>query len=440
MDSLFPILIIFILILLNGLFVAAEFALAGAPRARIERLAAQGHGAARLVRRIISDPRRQDMYIATAQLGITAASLGLGMYGEHFLAELLERSLEGLGAARWFAAHGAASLLAITILTYFHIVLGEMVPKSLALQSAERTALRITPLIRWIQFLLYPLVVGLNAVGNGVMRLMGIQRRISASHYHTPEELEYLVRESEAGGLLRAEAGKVLRDLFEFGDLTAGEIMTPRVRVTGLPIDATAKQITAVVNASRHTLYPVYQGDLDHIVGAIHIKDILRLALAGKTLKEGGIREAPYLPETADLDTVMTTMRRAHVRMAVVMDEHGGTAGIISLEDLFEEVVGDIEESPARPPDISRDAEGRLRVVGTVRLDEVGDALDVALEHEEVDTVSGLVLMLLDRAPVVGDVVTHHHVRFEVVAVEGHGVGACLVTPEVSSDAGQPES
>jgi CBS domain containing-hemolysin-like protein len=144
----------------------------------------------------------------------------------------------------------------------------------------------------------------------------------------------------------------VLRDLFEFGDLTAGEIMTPRGRVTGLPIDATAKQITAVVNASRHTLYPVYQGDLDHIVGAIHIKDILRLALAGKTLKEGGIREAPYLPETADLDTVMTTtMReRAHVRMAVVMDEHGGTAGIISLEDLFEEV-GEISRRapPVRP-------------------------------------------------------------------------------------------
>jgi CBS domain containing-hemolysin-like protein len=434
-DNLLPILIIFILILLNGLFVAAEFAMVGVPRTKIERLASQGHRAARLVRRILNDPRRQDRYIATAQLGITVASLGLGMYGEHILAEWLADALESFGASRWVAAHGVASALAITILTYFHIVLGEMVPKSLALLSAERTALWITPPIRWIQFLLYPLVIGLNAIGNGILRLMGIQREFSASHYHTPEELKYLVRESEVGGLLHAEAGKVLRDLFEFGELTAGEIMIPRVRVLGLPIDASAEQITAIVHASRHTRYPVYEGDLDHIVGVIHIKDILRLALADKALKENGIRQAPYVPETAELDTVLTTMRQSHVQMAVVMDEHGGTAGIISLEDLFEEVVGDIEEGVTHPPDISRDTEGRLRVTGTVRLDEVGEMLGVTFEHEEVDTVSGLVLMLLDRPPAVGDLVTYDHVRFEVIAVEGHGVGTCLVTPEAPANA-----
>jgi CBS domain containing-hemolysin-like protein len=431
MDSLTPVLVILILISLNGLFVAAEFALVVVPRARIERLAAQGHGVARLVRQILHDPRRQDRYIATAQLGITIASLGLGMYGEHILAEWLAQVLQSFGASRWIAAHGVASVLAIAILTYFHIVLGEMVPKSLALLSAERTALLVTPPIRWILFLFYPLVIGLNAIGNGILRLMGIQREFSASHYHTPEELEYLVKESEAGGLLRAEAGKVLRDLLEFGDLTAGEIMVPRVRVLGLPIDASPEQIAAIVHASRHTRYPVYQGDLDHVVGVIHIKDILRLLLAGKTLKENGIRQAPYVPETADLDTVLTTMRQAHLQMAVVMDEHGGTAGIISLENLFEEVVGDIVEGITHPPDISYDKEGRLRVSGTVRLDEVGNALGVPLEHKEVDTVSGLVLMHLDRPPVVGDVVTYDHVRFEVITVEGYGVGACLVTPEM---------
>ncbi|MBS3908786.1 MAG: HlyC/CorC family transporter [Actinobacteria bacterium] len=437
MDSLLPILIILILILLNGVFVAAEFAIVGVPRARIERLATQGHRVARLVRQIINDPRRQDRFIATAQLGITVASLGLGMYGEHVLAQWLANALESLGVSRWIAAHALASVLSITILTYFHIVLGEMVPKSLALLSAERTALWITPPIRWIQFLLYPLVVGLNAVGNGILRLMGIRREFSAGHYHTPEELEYLVRESEAGGLLRAEAGKVLRELFEFGELTAGEIMVPRVRVKGLALDASTERIAAIIRDSRHTRYPVYRDDLDHIVGVIHIKDILGLALAGKTLKENGLRQAPYVPETAELDTVLKTMRREHVQMAIVMDEHGGTAGIITLEDLFEEVVGDIEEGVTHPPAISRDTQGRLRVTGTVRLDEAGEALGVTLEHEEVDTVSGLVLMLLDRPPTVGDVVAYDHVRFEVVAVEGHGVGACLITPETPpADAG----
>lgn len=437
MDSLLPVLVILVLIALNGLFVAAEFAMVGVPRAKIERLAAQGHRVARLVRQILNDPRRQDLYIATAQLGITGASLGLGMYGEHILAGWFAHAFESFGASRWVAAHGVASVLAISVLTYFHIVLGEMVPKSLALLSAERTALWITPPIRWIQFLLYPLVIGLNTIGNGILRLIGVQRSFSATHYHTVKELEFLVRESEAGGLLRAEAGKVLRELFEFGELTAGEIMVPRVRVLGLPIDASTENIAAIVRTSHHTRYPVYQGDLDHIIGVIHIKDLLRLALAGRTLKENGIRQASYVPETAELDSVLRTMRQTHAQMAVVMDEHGGTAGIITLEDLFEEVVGDIKEDISHPPDISRDAEGRLRAVGTMRLDEVGEALGVTLEHEEVYTVSGLVLMLLDRPPAVGDVVTYDDVRFEVIEVEGHGVGTCLIST-MKSDIEEP--
>jgi CBS domain containing-hemolysin-like protein len=432
--SLLPIAIILILILLNGLFVAAEFAIVGVPPASIERLAAQGHRTARLVRWILHDPGRQDRYIATAQLGITGASLGLGMYGEHVIAEWLSRFLESHGASAWFAVHGTASALSIVILTYFHIVLGEMVPKSLALLNAERTVLWIAPPMRWIQFLFYPLVVGLNATGNAILRLMGIHREISRSHYHTPEELEFIVRESEEGGLLHAEAGKILRGLFEFGDLTAGEIMVPRVRVLGIPIDASSAQIAAVVQASNHTRYPVYKGDLDHIVGVIHIKDILRLALAGGTLEENSIRQAPYVPETAELDTVLTSMRQSDVEMAVVMDEHGGTAGIIALEDIFEEVVGDIEEGITKPADIIREGEGRWRVSGTVRLDEVGEVLDMTLEHEEVDTVSGLVLMLLDRPPLVGDAIVFDQVRFEVIAVAGHGVGACLVTREMQSE------
>jgi CBS domain containing-hemolysin-like protein len=432
MEIAIPILIIVALILLNGVFVAAEFAIVGVPRATIERLAAQGHGVARQVRRIIHDPRRQDRYIATAQLSITFASLGLGMYGEHILAGWIAQGLESWGAARWIAAHALASVLAITILTYFHIVVGEMVPKSLALISAERTALWITPPMRWVQYALYPLVVVLNGIGNGILRLMGIRREFSASHYHTPEEIEYLVRESAEGGLLQAEAGQVLRDLFEFGERTAGEVMVPRVRVLGLPLAATTEQILTNIRQSRHTRYPIYEGDLDHIVGMIHIKDLFRLLRAGKTLRENGIRPVPYLPETAELDTVLATMRQAHAQMAVVMDEHGGTAGIITLEDLFEEVVGDIEEGVATVPDMAWDDDGRLRVTGTVRIDEVGEALNIPLEHEEVDTVSGLVLTLLDRPPMVGDVVLYGQIRFEVIDIEGHGVGACLVTIEPS--------
>jgi CBS domain containing-hemolysin-like protein len=425
-----PILVILALVLLNGLFVAAEFAIVGVPRASIERRAAQGHRVARVVRRIINNPRRQDRYIATAQLGITFASLGLGMYGEHAMAGWIAGWLDSLGAGKWIAAHALASVLAIGILTYLHIVVGEMVPKSLALMSAERTALWITPPMLYIQYALYPLVVGLNGLGNAVLRGMGIRREFAASHYHTPEEIEFLVQESADGGLLKGASGRVLRDLFQFGERTADEVMVPRVHVQGLPVDATAAQMLALIRETRHTRYPVFAGDLDHIVGMIHIKDLFQLLRAGRSLRESQIRPVPYLPETAQLDTVLATMREARTQLAVVMDEHGGTAGVITLDDLFEEVVGDMVEGPPTLPEVTRDETGQLLVAGTVRVDEVGEALGIELEHEEVDTVSGLVLSLLDRPPLVGDVVVHDRVRFEVTAVDGHGVGTCRVSLE----------
>lgn len=430
MDNLIPASIIALLIFLNGLFVAAEFAIVGAPRALIDRLASQGNRTARKVHQILHDPRRQDRYIATAQLGITFASLGLGMYGEHMLAHSLAHHLEVLGASRWIAAHAAASVLAITILTYFHIVLGEMVPKSLALQYAGNTALRVTPIMLAIKTALFPLVILLNGIGNGILRIMGVQRQMTAGHYHTSEELRYIVEESAEGGLLSDGAGDVLQELFDFGELDAAEVMVPRVHMLGIPMNADVSQIKDIVRKSRHTRYPVYDGDMDHIVGMLHIKDILRLILNGPVHIEEALQPVPYVPETSELDSVLKVMRREHSQMVVVMDEHGGTAGLITIEDLFEEVVGQVGEEHAELPPIYHDSGGRLRVAGTVRLDEVGEKLDLELEHEEVDTVSGLVLALLERPPLVGDSVEYDGVRFEVVSVEGHGVTECTVTYE----------
>lgn len=430
MSSLIPILIITVLIVLNGLFVAAEFAIVGAPRTAIERRAVSGDRAAGMVRRILRDPRRQDRFIATAQLGITLASLGLGMYGEHVLAEWIASGLEGLGWLRVAIAHTVASVLAVAILTYFHIVLGEMIPKSLALQKAERVVLWITPILIAIQYAVYPFVVALNGIGNGLLHLVGIRRQESSiEHYRTPEELQFIVQESQAGGLLRQESAEVLRELLEFGDLLAGEVMMPRVRVTGLPAGATLEQVTEVVRASPHTRYPVYRGSLDDIVGMVHIKDLLRRMLDGRAVRITDARPIPYVPESATIDSVLAAMRQARTQMAVVMDEHGGTAGLITIEDLFDEVVGEIDEGPARPRPIYRDTEGRMRVAGTVRIEEVGEALGVVLEHEDVDTVSGLVLALLGRPPTVGDTVVYDEVQFEVTVTEGHGVRECIAIP-----------
>jgi CBS domain containing-hemolysin-like protein len=417
------------LILLNGLFVAAEFAIVGAPRAAIDARASRGDRLARLVQSVLRDAQKQDRYIATAQLGITLASLGLGMYGEHVLADRIYRALEISGLPALVLSHGVASVIAVAILTYFHIVVGEMVPKSVALQKAERLVLWITPPMLWIKNVLFPFVVALNGLGNQLLRLVGVNRQAQTSeHYHTPEELQLIVQESEDLGALRAESGQVLQELFEFGGRTAGEVMVPRVKICGIPIGTPPDRIREVLGRMPHTRYPIYEGDLDHIVGIIHIKDLLRLLLHNEGIDPSHARQVPMLPETASIDSVLGVMRRDRTQMVVVIDEHGGTAGVVTLEDLFEEVIGDIDESPAGAPQVYRDRQSRLRVPGTMRLDEVGKLFDLDLEHEDVDSVSGLILTLLGRPPVIADSVRYDRLRFDVTAVKGHGVEEAAVT------------
>ena len=424
-------LIITGLILLNGVFVAAEFAIVGTPRVAIEKRAAGGSIVAGRVHAILDDPRRQDRFIATAQLGITLASLGLGMYGEHEVAVRLVPWLEGLGAAKYVASHTLASILAVAALTYVHIVFGEMVPKSIALQRAERTVLWITPVMLVIQAICYPLVLALNALGNFLLRLIGVRRhQTSHEHVYSPEELALIVRESQAGGMLREEAGRILRELFEFGELTAREVMTPRVRLAALPLGADAATVTTLVHERPYTRYPVYEGDIDQLTGMVNVKDLLLLQTRGAALSADIVRPIPAVPETATLDVVLEELRDARAQMAVVIDEHGGTAGVITHEDLFDEVIGEVAEGASEHTSIYRDAGGVLHVSGTSRVEEAGEALGVALEHDEVDSVSGLILTLLGRQPRVGDVVTYDHVRFEVVEVEGRGVKECIAALE----------
>lgn len=443
MSALVPIGIIAALLLLNAVYVAAEFAIVAARRTAIDERAAAGSRAAAHVARILSDRRLQDRYIATAQLGITLASLGLGMYGESKLAGWLIASVAGSGVPAWLASHAVAGIIAITVLTYFHIVLGEMVPKTIALTNADRAAIWLAPIMTASQLATYPLVAALNGLGNLLLWTLKLPRRAEdAGRYHTPEELQYIVRESGAGGLLRPEAADVLEELLEFGQLTAGEVMVPRVRIRGVTFGCTLGDLQETVTAAPHTRYPVFVGDLDHIVGTIHIKSVLRGMRRGNTITQSDIHPVPFIPETSTLDKVLVVMRQWHTQMAIVMDEHGGTAGLVTIEDLFEEVIGDIQEAgTTQRPDICREPDGDLRVAGTVRLDEVGEELDMPLEHDEVDTVSGLVLALLDRPPEVGDTVRYKHVQLQVRSVEGHGVAECQITvvPRAPTDSAEAE-
>ncbi len=227
--------------------------------------------------------------------------------------------------------------------------------------------------------------------------------------------------------MLRGESGRILRELFEFGDLTAGEVAVPRVGLVGIPVGTEADELREIVRANLHTRYPVYSGDLDNIVGSVHIKELLRHFISGRPVTALDARPLPHVPTTMLLDELLSAMRRQRAQMAVVMDEYGGTAGLVTIEDLYEEVVGEIEEGRARAP-ISRDSSGRLAVSGAVRLKDAGEALGVELEHPQVHSISGLVLTLLGRPAVPGDAVTWNHVRIEVTGERGRGVAEAVLT------------
>jgi CBS domain containing-hemolysin-like protein len=417
------VLIVALLLFANALFVAAEFAIVAVSRTAIENRASKGDGLARRILELLLSSQQRDRFIATAQFGISVASLGLGMYGEHTLAVWLEPKLEPLLAgASFVTAHTMATITAIAFLTYLHIYLGEMIPKALALGHAESTARAVYWPMRILLFGLYPVVVGLDGIGAFLLRLVGIKRQADThEESYSPEELQLIVEESEAGGALRAESGRLVRELFEFGDLTAAEAMVPRVRVVGIPVGTVPKDLRWLMTTNRHTRYPVYDGDLDHIVGMLHVKDLLRRLINNETITNTDVRSMPVVPATASLDAVLTTMERAHAHMAVVIDEHGGTAGVLSLEDLAEEVVGEIDEGVPRAPSLTPMPDGTVVVAGTLRLDELGQHFNVDLHHDEVDSVSGLVMALLDRPPVPGDVAEFERFQFTVISVSGFG-------------------
>jgi CBS domain containing-hemolysin-like protein len=407
-------------VLMNAIFVAAEFALIATPRTALEQKSAEGDRGATNVLDVITSPVRQDRYIATAQLGITLASLGLGMYGEHALAGIIEEHLGGLSIATEAAI---ATILSLALLTVLHIVIGEMLPKGLALQNPEGVARAAHWPMQATLILLYPFVTLSNGIANLSLRLMGIRRQENThEQVYTPEELQLIVEESEEGGALRLGAGKILSELLEFGDLTASQVMVPRVRVVGVPLGAEPEDVRRIVVEHRKTRYAVYDGDLDNIVGMVHAKDLLRRLINGEPVRIDQIRRIPVVLETASLDAVLTALQRARAHMAVVIDEHGGTAGIVSLEDLFEEVVGEIDEGMPSQPPVTPLPDGTVMVAGTARLDELGQHFDLDLEHEEVGSVSGLVLATLGRPPEVGDTVEYGRLRIEVTETSGRGV------------------
>jgi CBS domain containing-hemolysin-like protein len=421
MGFLLPFVIIAVLILLNGLFVAAEFSIIGVRKSRIEQLAETGNRTAGWVRRVLDDSTRTDRWIATAQLGITLASLGLGMYGEPAISHLIEEPLHDRFGLTGAAVHTVSFVLALAIITYLHVVIGEMVPKSLALQRPEGTVLSLTRPMRFSGRVFSVPVTALNQIGLLLLRLLRIPPPSEGSRLYTADDLEHIITESSTGGLVEDFEQQLAANIFDFSERRVGQVMTHRTSITAIPITASESQVLQLVASARFSRVPVFQDNIDDIIGIVHIKDFVRQQLSDAPYDLGVLlREVSFVPETLAVGELLTAFTGQRQHIAIVLDEHGGTLGLVTLEDLIEEVVGEVRDEfdMEEEPPITVVAPGHIVVQGRVLLEDIDEYVVIGEHGHDVHTVGGLVMAELGRRPSEGDEVNLGNVRLCVEAVE----------------------
>lgn len=431
MDFLIPVIILSILIILNGVFVAAEFAIVASSKTRVEKLAQGGSPIAKNLLEIFNDPNLQNRFIATAQVGITIASLGLGMYGELILAEWFLVFFKNLRSLAEPLAHTMATITAVGLLTYFHVVIGEMIPKSIALQSPEKTALFLGRIMAWLEKLFYPVVWILNKTALLITKLLRIDILDNSSRVFTSYELEYIVKESSFSGLLEQSDKLFVENILDLQARTLEDVMTPRNHVFGIPASSGAETVIELVCKSKKTRYPIYKEDLDQITGILHIKDIARYqanqADDNFNLHEFS-RPTTFIPESKSLDKVLAQFRLDQLQIAIVIDEFGGTAGIVTLEDILEEVVGEIlDEFDQETIPIEVISNNILKVRGDVILDELNQLHALGIMHSDAHTIGGLAVMLLGHIPKPGEKVKYQNIVIEIDKVDKLAVTSVLL-------------
>lgn len=419
-------LAVLLLVLANAFFVAAEFGLVGARRSRIDALASRGDRRAKIVQETL---KHLDLYISATQLGITLSSLALGWIGEATMATVLDRVLRALGyMPSPTLTHSAAAVTsAFVIITFLHIVLGELAPKSMALLNPEGVSRWVALPLRLFSTVMRPFIAVLNGAANAFLRLLGLHTVEETARVHSPEELRLLVMQARAHGILDESDTQMLAGVFDFHNKKARDVMRPRTEVVALQVDATEAEVLDVLRRERYSRYPVYGETLDDIVGVLLAKDLwLRDGREPFSLA-GFVREAMYVPDTRAAERVLDDLRRTRAHMAVVLDEFGGTSGIVTMEDLIEEVIGDIADEY----DVAaRDAlmqNGVLELAGSMSLIDVRSDHNIRIPDGSWSTLGGFVFSQLGRLPKVGDRVAFPGGELEVVAMDGKRVAAVRV-------------
>jgi CBS domain containing-hemolysin-like protein len=399
-----PIVVVAVLVAVNGVFVAAEFALVGTRPSRLRSHADDGNKAARWLLDLFDRAAGKDAYIAVAQLGITLASIGLGMYGEPAVASWLYEPFEDIGLSH-DAAHAVAFVVALSGITYLHVVLGEMIPKALALQAPERVSLRLNPIMRLFSFVFRPMVVVLNWIAFALMRLLRIPEPDKRLSLYTSAELAIVTDEAADSGALGAMQRDLIRNVFEFEQRTAEELMTPRRRLEVIDATADSDEILDRVSSSPRSRYPVIDGSLDRVLGVLHVKDVIRASQRGSSLSPLSLaRDAPTVSASAHADQVLELFRSRRAHAAIVVDEHGATLGVVTMDDIIADVMDDEFELAGHDP-VPHD-DGSVTIDGEVTLVELADDLGIVIEHDNVTTLAGVVMALAGAIPEVGWAVT----------------------------------
>ncbi len=403
------------------MFVAAEFSMVKVRKTHLAELAENGSRRAKSALDVAS---QLDAYLSACQLGITLASLGLGWLGEPAIASLIEPLFVSFGGKSLIYTHTIASAIAFLTISFLHIVLGELVPKSLAIQKAESIALATAAPLKAFYFVFYPVIWALNHIANLVLHIMRIQPANEADLSHSEEELRMLVDASQKYGYLDTMEGKLLDNVFEFSDRIASEVMIPRQDMVCLFIQDTFEEILEVLKEYGHTRYLLCDDDKDNVLGLVHMRDIIRLQ---EQVGEKNItdikRDILAVPEGMPISHLVQRMRSQRTHMAVIVDEFGGSAGLVTLEDMLEELVGEIfDEFESEQPEIQKVSGNEYILNGRVLLEEVSEMLEIVLEENTVSTIGGYIFSRLGRKPVKGDNVYFDGFNFGVLEVAGYRI------------------
>jgi CBS domain containing-hemolysin-like protein len=418
-----PIGLMVVLLVANGFFVAAEFAYITARRNVLEQ---QQTSAARIAAGL---NRELTLSMTAAQLGITMASLGLGAVAEPAVAHMLEQVFGFLPLPDQ-VVHIIALVIALTIVVYLHMVIGEMAPKNIAISRPERTATALAHLFRGYLFVFKPFIFVLNAIANGVLRVFGVRTADSLEVGHSADDLAVIIATGQEEGVIEDFTHRLLTGAIMFGDLDAGEVMVPRPDVVAVEEGISTAEIEDLMRDTGHSRIPMYRGDLDGVIGFIHVKDLMGSVdeERGGTIDRGLIRDVIFVPESAHIRSVLDEMRKTRNHFAMVVDEHGSTAGIITMEDIAEELVGEIrDEHDRRERHPTRTTDGRILAPALVRPDQLA-GLGVHLPEGQYETLGGLIMDRLGRLPATGDVVEEGGWRLEVTRTDGRRVREVVLT------------